>query len=205
MAIELKNKTNVAAPNATYPYGDLIDDTGTANGTPVSRQVYADFHQFFARLLALSGIAPNNLPDNASNGFQYFDALEALTGRTAWQVGANPVVAAPSTGVTLPTPAYNRYRLVGKTLYWKLSITNATISLSPTAITISGPIVFNHVAGATSAPKVIGLYNGQPDLAVSNDAVTGPNQVTLTRLSGSAFTNGTSNQRFEFYAVIEIA
>lgn len=77
MAIKLENKTNVLAPNATYPYGNIKDNSGANDGTPVNTQVYGDIHQFFARLLALSGIVANGLPDNATNGFQYYEALQA--------------------------------------------------------------------------------------------------------------------------------
>lgn len=78
MAIKLENKTNVTAPGGDYPYGNIKDDTGVGDGTPVDKQVYADFHQFFARMLALSGITANNLPDNQTNTFQYYLALKKL-------------------------------------------------------------------------------------------------------------------------------
>jgi hypothetical protein len=78
MAIKLEDKTNVVAPNATYPYGKIRDNSGSSNGTPVNEQVYGDFHQFFAKMLAESGITANGLPDNQTNGFQYFEALLKL-------------------------------------------------------------------------------------------------------------------------------
>lgn len=78
MAIKLQNKQDVYAPDGTWPYGDLIDDTGANDGTPVDKQVYGDFHQYFARLLAVSGITANGLFDNATNGFQYYEALQRV-------------------------------------------------------------------------------------------------------------------------------
>jgi hypothetical protein len=78
MAIKLEDKPNVDAPGGDYPYGNIRDNTGSGNGTPVNKLVYADFHQFFARLLAQSGVVANNLPDNNANGFQYFEALQAI-------------------------------------------------------------------------------------------------------------------------------
>lgn len=80
MAVKLEDKTNTLPVSATFPYGNIIDDTGAANGTPVDKSVYADFHQFFARLLDLASnpsIVINDLPDNAVNGFQYYEALLA--------------------------------------------------------------------------------------------------------------------------------
>ncbi len=81
MAIELENKPNVEAPSATYPYGDIKDDTGLNDGTPVNKLVHADFHQFFAALLdiggVVGGIVPNGLPENADNGFQYILSLNS--------------------------------------------------------------------------------------------------------------------------------
>lgn len=78
MAIKLTTKPNTLAPDATYPYGDILDTIGAQQGTPVSREVYADFHQFFERLMAFVGEVHNDLPDNATNGFQYLEALDIM-------------------------------------------------------------------------------------------------------------------------------
>lgn len=77
MAIGIENQSNIiAAGTAGYPNGDIKDRTGSTPGTPVNRKVYADIHQFFAKLLRLAGITANNTPDNETNGFQYITALE---------------------------------------------------------------------------------------------------------------------------------
>jgi hypothetical protein len=82
MAIKLENKTNVLAPNSTYPYGNIKDNTGIGDGTPVNTAVYADFHQFFASLIALAeGVGyftANGLPDNDDNGFQYLTTAQIM-------------------------------------------------------------------------------------------------------------------------------
>jgi len=78
MAIKLTTKPNTLTPDSTYPFGDILDTVGTTPGTPVSRQVYADLHQFFEKLMDFVSITHNDLPDNADNGFQYFEALDML-------------------------------------------------------------------------------------------------------------------------------
>lgn len=75
MAIKLEDKPNVEAPGVDYPYGNIKDNTGLNDGTPVNKLVYADFHQFFAKLMDAAGVAYNDLPDNQTNTFQYFTAL----------------------------------------------------------------------------------------------------------------------------------
>ncbi len=77
MAIALSAKQNVSAPDATYPYGNIKDNSGLNDGTPVNKAVYADFHQFFARMLNQAGITANGLPENTPNTYQYFLALIA--------------------------------------------------------------------------------------------------------------------------------
>lgn len=80
MARILEDKTNTEPVSATYPYGNIKNDSGAADGTPVDADVYADFHQFFARLIDKANnpaITINNLPDNAVNGFQFYEALLA--------------------------------------------------------------------------------------------------------------------------------
>lgn len=82
MAIELSTKENTMDPNGEFPYGNIIDDDGSGTtGTPVNVQVYADFHQFFARMFAQSGLSYNGVPENAYDGFQYFEALMFLIQR----------------------------------------------------------------------------------------------------------------------------
>lgn len=75
MALDIVDKPNTDGPDGTYPYGKIRDNTGAGNGTPVNTEVYGDFHQFFARLMAIAGIVANGLPDNSVNGFQLFTAL----------------------------------------------------------------------------------------------------------------------------------
>jgi hypothetical protein len=80
MAYILELKTNAQGISATYPYGNIKDDTGVADGVPVNTVVYADFHQFFARLIDQASnpaVVINNQADNAVNGFQYYEALLA--------------------------------------------------------------------------------------------------------------------------------
>lgn len=75
MAIGLQNTDNIDAPGGNYPYGRVKDNDGTGNGTPANRKTLGDFHQYFARLMALAGITPNGLPENSADGFQYVTAL----------------------------------------------------------------------------------------------------------------------------------
>jgi len=78
MAIKLTDKPETIAPDSDYPYGDIRDRNGLTPGTPVSREVYADFHQFFERLMDKSGVTHNGLPDNDYSGFQLFESLVRL-------------------------------------------------------------------------------------------------------------------------------
>lgn len=75
MAYKITTKPNTHPVDATYPYGDIKDNTGSNDGTPVNRLVYADFHQFFAKMAAYAGVTLNDLPDNEVNGYQFFEAL----------------------------------------------------------------------------------------------------------------------------------
>jgi hypothetical protein len=78
MAIKLTDKPDTMAPDSDYPYGDIRDRNGLTPGTPVSREVYADFHQFFERLMDKAGVTHNGLPDNDYSGFQLFESLVRL-------------------------------------------------------------------------------------------------------------------------------
>lgn len=103
MAIKLENKVNTEAPSATYPFGNIKDNTGSNNGTPVDKNVYADFHQFFAKMMFESGIVYNDLPDNNTDGFQYWLALLENIKKTAsfytditGTISVHPILTSPT-------------------------------------------------------------------------------------------------------------
>lgn len=75
----IQDKTNVVAPNATYPYGNMKDNTGSNDGTPADTEFMVDMLQLSERMLAESGITANGLPDNDVNGFQLYEAFRKLT------------------------------------------------------------------------------------------------------------------------------
>lgn len=84
MAIKLTSKPNTDAADYDYPYGKIRDKAGSVvtegetHGTPINTEVYGDMHQFFERLMAISGIVHNELPDNDYSGFQLYEAFMQL-------------------------------------------------------------------------------------------------------------------------------
>lgn len=76
--IKLEDKSNVNAPTSAYPFGSLRDNPGDNTGTPVNVELLSDTMQLMEKIMAESGIAPNGLPDNATNGFQLFQALKQV-------------------------------------------------------------------------------------------------------------------------------
>lgn len=78
MSIGLENLVNVSAANSDYPNGDITDDTGAGDGTPLDQISHSDYHQTFREFLTLAGITPNGLPDNVTNGYQYIEAMQKV-------------------------------------------------------------------------------------------------------------------------------
>ena len=82
MAYKITQKDNTDSPDGQYPYGNVRDNSGLNDGTPANKKTFADFFQFFARLMEdviekdLTGFNWNGLPDNAYDGFQLFEALK---------------------------------------------------------------------------------------------------------------------------------
>lgn len=75
----LQDKENVVAPDANDIYGSLKDDTGAHDGTYADTEMLKDSLVFFERLMEKSGITPNGLDDNESNGFQLYQAFRKVT------------------------------------------------------------------------------------------------------------------------------
>lgn len=76
---KLQDKTNVLTPDGTYDLSRMIDDTGSADGTPLDVELHNDSMLFFEKLMAESGVVANGLPDNAVNGYQLYEAFRKLT------------------------------------------------------------------------------------------------------------------------------
>lgn len=81
MARKITQLPNTIAAGGNYSYGDIRDNDGTNNGTPVDSEVYSDKHQFFDRLLDKGGVVANGLPDNDLNGYQLYEAFLNLRSR----------------------------------------------------------------------------------------------------------------------------
>lgn len=76
MAIKISSFDGVVlAPDADYPNGQILDDP---NGTRVNVKSNGDIFQFFQRLLIFTSITANDEPENVTNGYQYFDALQFI-------------------------------------------------------------------------------------------------------------------------------
>ena len=171
--IKLEDKQNVEPVSAEYPYGNIKDDTGTGNGTPVNTAVYADIHQFFARMADQSGITINDLPDNATNGFQLFEALLAsnvLGLKTGWSSEvtiSTSNLKSPGRTFVLSTSKY-KYKVFGKTLM---------ILIDLTGVASAGPVADIYLdVEDTIAEKLKGSYlqivqifNGLVFRAISGD------------------------------------
>lgn len=89
MAKDILQKPNTEGASTSYPYGSIQDQSGSVNGTPVSREVYGDFHQFFDRIMDKTGVTANDLPDNATNGFQLIQALAKYIGSNRKSITLN--------------------------------------------------------------------------------------------------------------------
>lgn len=76
MALEIADFTGtVIAPGGAYPYGDVKD---APTGTVVDKKMVADLIQMGQRAMAKGNITPNSLPDNSTNDFQLYEALQKI-------------------------------------------------------------------------------------------------------------------------------
>jgi len=117
----LINNPNVDNSDAfNYPSGRIKDNTGSGDGTPVNERVKGDLHQAVEKLMRLYSIAPNDLPDNETNGFQIVDALRALSSK-------NTIVNTLGTsGGILQVPIKLGFLLTGEVMICKANVTFTT-------------------------------------------------------------------------------
>ena len=79
MAINLTSKPNVDPADSDFPYGNVKDNSGTNNGTPLNRLVLSDYIQFFHKLMDEAGISYNGVLDNDYSGWQFYEAFRKVT------------------------------------------------------------------------------------------------------------------------------
>lgn len=73
----------VVAAGGAYPFGDIKDNP---SGTRINSKSNSDIQQFFQKLLNSAGITANSLADNATNGFQFTEALSKVIGNHAAKI-----------------------------------------------------------------------------------------------------------------------
>lgn len=81
-------------PDSTdYPLGRIKDESNLEAGTPVVEATYSDYIQSLGRFIIKSGITPNNLPENKTNGYQLVKAMEMCLSPLGqiiyWPLGSN--------------------------------------------------------------------------------------------------------------------
>ena len=74
----LQNNTRAGAPNADYPFGYIVDENGSNNGTFIDSNFLNDLWQLKEKMFDESGLTANGLPDNLTNGFQLFEAFKKV-------------------------------------------------------------------------------------------------------------------------------
>jgi hypothetical protein len=83
MAITIGTQTNIDKSNlAAYPNGQIKDDSGIGDGTPINCVTSSDIWEFFDKLMRLADISFNNDFDNEVNGYQYVQAAIALASKS---------------------------------------------------------------------------------------------------------------------------
>lgn len=64
--------------DADFPFGAIINETDTQDGTPVVREIYNDTLVNDYKLLEEVGITPTGAEDNETSGYQILEALKRL-------------------------------------------------------------------------------------------------------------------------------
>src|ERR1035437_6765884 len=105
MAIGVQNFPNIDTTDpADYPNGCQKDDPAGIVGTPYNKLTNNDYVATWDKILRYANIGANGLPDNETNGYQYFEALKALPAMDglAGIAGAGPCTLSGMAVVSTP-------------------------------------------------------------------------------------------------------
>jgi hypothetical protein len=129
----------IVSVGGAYPYGDIKDNP---SGTIIDRTSNADMQQFFQRLMAIGGVTPNGLPDNQTNGFQLFLALQEVIKDTHNGWGLQGIIFINSGGnLWANAPGYGQLhcRVDGDLVYFAGVIKNSSMSSPSPALPFTLP------------------------------------------------------------------
>lgn len=197
MAFNITDLTRHVAAGGDYPFGDIKDNP---NGTLADRTMMTDLLQTMQKLMSLAGVTPNGTADNLSNGYQIIQALADFNTLSVdggeWVIANNVAFVAnnaPTGSYTSTTFIYNRYKIIGRTMFWQIRI-DGTIAGSPTSFTIDAPSALSaiDVDWVNDSFQFVGMYNNTPTLLVALGGGTGKGQLTVRLEGGGAFTNASS-------------
>ena len=62
---------------AKFPQGTILNETDTAQGTPVVREIYGDILTNIYKILSLTGITPDGTEDSETTQYQIVNALKS--------------------------------------------------------------------------------------------------------------------------------
>lgn len=145
---------------------------------------------------------------SGSTGTGTIADYSALIRLDKWVTGTNPTATTNNAPVGTFTIGggdivYNKFELKGGTLHWQLRLQNITIAGAPTKVFLTKPTSL-YQGYSNQAAKFLGVYNNAEALLIELSGPTAPGQITISRLSGAAFTNGTNDQNFDIAIVAEV-
>jgi len=164
--------------SSDYPYDQIKDDPGGTEADVVSN---GDIQQFFQLLVRQSGITPNSLPDNASNGYQ---TLQALGQNLSIQAGLLCKLflsdAYDSTRVYVLFGAgdssQNGYILYNSKVYYLIGDSSGTSCVWPNV-----PVIKLNTAPTTGVPITVnGLLSVYVSCATSGTGISNFSDVVRT-------------------------
>jgi hypothetical protein len=167
----LENLTNVEPASAEFPFGDLKNNTGTNNGTPVNRDLLTDLIQLGQKMASEAGITMNDVPDNEYDGWQLYEAFRKLT--KPYKVYTATL---NQTGTAAPVATVLRNELSG-TPVWTRSGTGAYL------LTLTGEFTPGKTFLICGTPT--GTVTGPFNLGYNN-----VNEIGLNTLQSGSLTDG---------------
>lgn len=200
MAIGIGNFTNKDTTDpSNYPNGCVKDDPAGIVGTHLRKETLNDIFLTFDKLLRDAGLTANNTFDNESNGYQYVEALNILTGRNAWTDAGTPSMTAQSATVTINSGNVirNHYIITGRTIVWQISLSGFTLNTNTNQLIIALPTAISTDYKFTANMQFIGTTNASVAIrAITGASYLGPDDtvISINKLDGAAFSSATSPQ-----------
>lgn len=187
MARKISQFDNGGSATGDYPNGYIIDNPGDGSGTKANSKSNNDLQQLMQQLMIGSGVVPNGLPDNTTNGFQLYTALK--------NTFSYPINVATISLAGTYTFATHQLSFIGSLASVNAIVLSATGAVAGSEVILYGTVTAGQSITLSSAGNIYNV-SGASALTFSNTGSVCIRMICVSKAGSGSFVVEIYNQDY---------